>query len=328
MPETAAGEEKPGRFPGTAPRKEGRAGIVLTALICGAVLWWWFGSRQEDPLALRNPRAWLQEALKQPPSSPAADYDLLLVARLALHRGDRALAEEAAAAQRHPAFRQVALATAPAAAPAGGRLPHSPVAPSLRQALSAVDLLDFERAREHLRQAGQTAASLPEAERPTAWACLAAVHLILGDPAAAGDALQALEGPGAGAALPADAALLLAGTDAVAPVLSWVEAQPASSTSVPEVVRTLVGTIDERLQHGEASDLVVLGSAARPGRTRSARQQSLVNLWSALEEGDPEKAAAYVKARPPAARGDAALAMTRALLWIGRPRAGAVPAGS
>ncbi len=298
-------------------KKEGWRGVLLTALACGAFLWFWFSPERKSADEM-SPMEWVALALKTLPKENRKDamvsYEIALLAD-ALRLKDPALADEVLKSLPDPLFAAASDASAP---PVNVVPPGFPaeVKGTVDAALAAYDLVDIPAGGEKLAAAlSQIRVLADPSLKASAAVHLAVVETRLGLADKARGIFSAVpEARQAPLAVPVETAVLFPQADLVAPALSWLTGH---SGQAPLIVPQLVQARRQRLANKERGELAIHGSAAEPwADPADPERQRRQDIWAAVEARQFPKVRELTDAAPAGeARALAYFTAARAMYW-------------
>ncbi len=333
------------------PAKEGWPGILLTAAVCGGILWWWFSPPAGDPWRGRDPRPWLEEARAAwAEGVPSLEIRLHVILISEAWRARGREADAAVVEQRWlPASwreekesgvePEEPLPSPPPDFPVEWTEPDevselppllqrpespalAPVQSLLEEASAALDLLEIDHARSLQGRAAAAATALAKSDRDTArWLVLAA-HTRSGFVEDATRLRGELgEAPDL-STLPAWLMAELLRADIIAPVLSWWRARTDDDHEALALLRYWRALARLQAHRREDTSLSKWGVAADASRNPGDDEPvpgNLARLRSLVETGDFATAARLVEQQPAGPhRATAAVELARLLVWRGR----------
>jgi hypothetical protein len=302
-------------------RKEGWFGVLVTAVLCGVFLWWWFLPEPVSAEAERDPLRWVGLARKSLGSADptlAMRLEIILIAEALRARGETEPAAKMEADWLPPAWASRAQPSATEAPPgpdvdtAGPPTELASVFTRLDEAAAAFDTLEIERGQEVLRAAAAVAAGLADPLREQGLWLVAARQARNGLAADAILTRQKIPGAGTGRPFPDWLMAELFDGDIVAPVVAATRALPASDPQVLALTDRWRSLARDRLiardhplltRHGPAAD------ASMP-----PADPDTATLWAAVEANRLGEAVRLAGNDP-----SAQLAIARLLTWLAAP---------
>lgn len=331
MPDTPA--------PPARPRPEGWFGVLVTAVLCGIFLWWWFLPEPVSSETERDPLYWVGLArAHQGAAEPTLSMrlEIIMIAEALREHGESTVADrlendwlpptwpratppdtaagDDPAANNSAAGASTATTTGLATGPApGGTGEPDLIAARLEQAAAAFDTLDIEQGQRLLQEAAQAAAALPEPARTHALWRVAARQARSGLAADAAVTRQHQSMSPGSPEFPDWLIAEMSAGDLLAPVVDAHAALPADHPRVVALATRWRTLVRERLRqrdhplftrHGPATD------ASRPVPDAATAP----TLWSAVEANRLGEAARLAGNDPAAC-----LAVARLLAWLAAP---------
>ena len=309
--------------------------MLVTALLCGIFLWWWFLPEPVSSETERDPLHWVGLARQSlGPAEPALGmrFEIIMIAEALRQRGEHEAAgkleadwlpsqwppaaEPAPAAEPSPteAGNAAADESSVPPAPAAPAVPDAlaPIAARLDEAAAAFDTLDIERGQTVLREAAAAAAELPDPARSHGCWLVAARQARNG--LAADAVVTRRNAPAAtgAAAFPDWLVTESFAGDIIAPVINAHAILPATHPQAVALAARWRALVRARLierdhplftRHGPAAD------ASQPAEDAAAP-----TLWAAVEANRLGEAA-RIAGDDPSAR----LAVARLLTWLAAP---------
>jgi hypothetical protein len=302
-------------------RKEGWFGVLVTAVLCGLFLWWWFLPEPVSAEAERDPLRWVGLARKNlgsaDPTLPMR-LEIILIAEALRARGETGPAAKIEADWLPPGWASRAQTSAAEAPPepnaeaAGPPADLASVLTRLNEAATAFDILEIERGQEDLRAAAGVAAGLPDPLREQALWLVAARQARNGLSADAIFTRRKISGAGTGRPFPDWLVAEMFDGDIVAPVVAACSVLPASDPQVLALADRWRALARDRLT---ARDHPLL---TRHGPTADASMPpadpDTATLWSAVEANRLGEAARLAGNDP-----SAQLAIARLLTLLAAP---------
>jgi len=320
--------------PETPPtrKKEGWRGVVVTALLCGLFLWWWFQPAPVSAETERDPLYWAgraRAALGSSPPSLAQRLEIIMISEALRAQGDEGPAEALEVDWLPSAWR--ATATLPTddgapwddrieAADTDGSASPTPVAvpagmeslwPPLDLAATAFDTLEIEAGQQALQEAARVAAAQPEPARTHGLWLVAARQARNGLEADAAATRKQVRADGGGE-FPDWLVAEMVDGGVVAPVVAACATRPEIDPLVMQFIDRWRSMVRDRWRHRDHPLLTRHGPAADASATREPAGAG--SLWAHVEANRLTAAAALAGDDP-----SAHLAIARLLVWLADP---------